>query len=91
MTGTVLSLLQLDQQHRSLDQNASIYLLNVITSRNAPQDLPYSEILWALHSSSQDAIIDICKTHHASGMRWCNAKALGIGYWLRNPERLVRS
>ncbi|KAJ3225333.1 regulator of (H+)-ATPase in vacuolar membrane [Clydaea vesicula] len=91
------TVLQIDKQKRSLDENGVRYLLAMriymFSVRSFPTmkvaELQTRDIAWAFYSDSQDTLIDICNAANDNKLIWKSAKALGIGLWLKNSDSLV--
>ena len=91
------TVIQIEKQKRSLDENGVRYLLAVrmlsFTSRSLPKtistDFSNRDIAWAFYSDSQDTLVDICNNSYDNKLTWKLAKSMGVGLWLRNIDTLV--
>jgi len=95
------TLSQLEAQKRALDENGVRYLLALrlffflthsLPLAQRPKGLEYNEIIWALHSESQDILVDNCVTAAGAqgSFNWTHMRAVGMGFWIRNTETLKR-
>ncbi|CAG8465420.1 9171_t:CDS:10, partial [Scutellospora calospora] len=86
------TLIQVESQKRSLDENGVRYVLfmrryhylNRATFR-AP-GLSYRDMNWALHSDSQDLLIEYSTVASGGKLLWNDARVHGIFLWLRSNE-----
>ncbi|RIB04432.1 RAVE protein 1 C terminal-domain-containing protein [Gigaspora rosea] len=86
------TLIQVESQKRSLDENGVRYVLfmrryhylNRATFR-AP-GLSYRDMNWALHSDSQDLLIEYSIAASGGKVLWNDARVHGIFLWLRSNE-----
>jgi hypothetical protein len=80
-------------QQRALDGPGSNYLLASklygFMKREKDQDahLASEDVVWAFHSDSQDALVEMCIPENAV---WDDLKALGVGYWVLNTVKLTQ-
>lgn len=97
---------QIQRQQGSLDSNGLRYLISMrsffiynanslrpFTTPTATASLPrlkYRDVVWAFHSESQDLLLDASVKACPDRLTWENAKALGIFFWIKAPDVLVR-
>ncbi|KAH8698569.1 WD repeat protein [Talaromyces proteolyticus] len=81
-----------EKHRRSMDANAARYLLffrHHMLRRSqgvANKDtVSWREIVWALHSDSQDIIADLVSRQFSGKMLWKSARESGIFMWLSDP------
>ena len=93
--GIIDTVVQMEKQKRSLDENGVRYLISMrmyVYSSKAlgymPKALESRDICWAYYSESQDILLDYALSSLGK-LTWKDARALGMGYWLKNPETLV--
>ncbi|KAL9106898.1 MAG: hypothetical protein Q9227_008146 [Pyrenula ochraceoflavens] len=83
---------------RSMDTNAAKYLLffrqHMLRRTSAPPSqrvtISWREIVWALHSGSQDILLDLVSRQFQSKMFWEQAREAGVFLWLSDVNA-VRS
>ena len=59
-------------------------------SHHHKERLSFRNVVWALHSQSQDILLTAATAASGGKMMLANAKALGVFLWLRSAEVLVR-
>ncbi|KAJ3123058.1 regulator of (H+)-ATPase in vacuolar membrane [Nowakowskiella sp. JEL0407] len=93
------TVIQLQSQRRSLDENGARYLLamrlflfsqKVFPPYSRPTSLSTRDIAWAVYCESQDNLLDLCNQSFNGKMVWSDARALGMGYWITNVEVLKK-
>ncbi|KAJ3285428.1 regulator of (H+)-ATPase in vacuolar membrane, partial [Borealophlyctis nickersoniae] len=93
------TLLQVEKQKRSLDENGVRFVLFMrmfLFSQKAfpkvfkTESLTSRDIAWAFYSESQDILLDFANQAFNNKLMWKDARSLGMGFWLRNPETLRR-
>lgn len=92
----VRAFFDLDQHKGSLDDNGVRYLLSAIMAlksadTNIDLHVISRDIAWAFYSESQDVLLDIIGQSTNRKTIWSTAKALGVGWWIKNPETLVKN
>ncbi|KAI9089649.1 RAVE protein 1 C terminal-domain-containing protein [Phlyctochytrium arcticum] len=94
------TLIQIESQKRSLDENGIRYVLftrlflfarKTFPAQDKPESLTSRDSAWAFFSESQDNLLDFVTQAHDNKLTWSDAKALGIGYWLRSPDTFRRT
>ncbi|KAL8726270.1 MAG: hypothetical protein Q9166_006816 [cf. Caloplaca sp. 2 TL-2023] len=85
----------LDKHRRSMDDNATRYLLffrqHMIRKSQVPANhagITYREIIWAYHSGSQDILVDLASRHFQGRMLWEDAKECGMFMWMNDLNAL---
>ena len=85
-----------EKHRRSIDGNAGRFLLffrqHVLNPGQHSTDhtpLPWREITWAFHSSSQDILVDLVSRHFNGRMLWQHAKESGMFMWMTDIAALV--
>ncbi|CAG8530036.1 3694_t:CDS:10 [Cetraspora pellucida] len=86
------TLIQVESQKRSLDENGVRYVLfmrryhylNRATFRVS--GLSYRDMNWAMHSDSQDLLIEYSTVASGGKILWNDARVHGIFLWLRSNE-----
>ncbi|CAG8616565.1 5229_t:CDS:10, partial [Paraglomus brasilianum] len=92
----VNTIMQVESQKRSLDENGVRYVifmrryhyLNRASLSGVPREsgLSYRDMSWALHSESQDLLIEYSIAASGGKFLWKDARNHGIFLWLRNIE-----
>lgn len=99
LSAVVDTVMQSEQQRRSLDENGiryllylriSIYLTKLTPAAGQAQMKPV-DIFWAFHSESQDILLDTCVSLAGGKLMWPQARAFGLGYWMKSVETLKRT
>ncbi|KAI9006205.1 RAVE protein 1 C terminal-domain-containing protein [Gaertneriomyces semiglobifer] len=94
------TLVQVEKQRRSLDENGVRYLLFLrffLFSQKSfppplrPKEVTTRDIAWAYYSDSQDMFVDFLHQCYNNKFTWPDAKATGLGFWLRSPDALRRT
>ncbi|KAJ3017210.1 regulator of (H+)-ATPase in vacuolar membrane [Thoreauomyces humboldtii] len=94
------TLVQVEKQKRSLDENGVRYVLFMrlflfsqksFPSMMKPVSLTSRDFAWGFFSDSQDMLLDFANQSFNNKVMWADAKALGMGYWLRNPDTMRRT
>jgi len=84
------TVLQGEHQKRSLDENGLRYLLFMRRHNYLNRALPptlrmtglsYRDVVWALHSESQELLLEYSTNASGGRLYWKDAKALGIFLW----------
>ena len=85
------SVIRIRENYRSLDENGAKYLLSlrITATRKNQSEMPYRDVVWAIHSSCRDALIDICEGIFPHSLTWADARLFGMGFWVDNPTLLV--
>ena len=85
-----------EKHTRSMDENASRFLLffrqyMLRKSQHAPNlaDISWREITWALHSNSQDILVDLVSRHFHGRMGWQQVRECGMLMWLKDISAVV--
>lgn len=83
-----------EKQRTSIDENATKYILffqqHLLRSRQANLgDIPWREINWALHSSSQDILGNMISRHFQGKMLWLDVRYSGTSMWMSDLSALV--
>ncbi|KAI9202399.1 RAVE protein 1 C terminal-domain-containing protein [Polychytrium aggregatum] len=90
---------QIEAQKRSLDENGGRFLLFMklwlFSQKSFPpamrsMELSSRDVAWAYFSESQDLLIESCNAALGSKLNWKDARAFGMGYWIKNLESLRR-
>lgn len=85
---------QMQETQGALDERGVRFLLATkmfsfmrrsLQGKYQPVSLLPSDYIWALHSESQETIVQACLPADAD---WPTAKSLGVGLWLTNPTTL---
>lgn len=98
LVDTIECVATVEKHRRSMDANAARYLLffrQHMLRRSqgvANKDtVSWREIVWALHSGSQDILTDLVSRQFGGKMVWKAARESGMFLWLSDPAALVRS
>ena len=85
-----------EKNRRSIDYNALRYILffrqQMLRQRQKSQmrtDISWRESNWAIHSGSQDILVDIVSRHYNGRMLWEHAKESGMFMWMTDIGALV--
>lgn len=80
---------------RSMDFNAARYLLffrqHMLRKTSAPSQrvaVGWREITWALHSGSQDILVDLVTRQFQGTLSWSHARESGVFLWLSDTTAL---
>ncbi|KAI9021913.1 RAVE protein 1 C terminal-domain-containing protein [Hyaloraphidium curvatum] len=99
LMAVVDTVIQGEQQRRSLDENGiryilylrlSLYLSKVMPGTRESQIQPV-DIFWAYHSESQDILYETCVSVAGGKLLWPQARAYGMGFWMKNLETLRKT
>ncbi|KAG9283992.1 hypothetical protein G9A89_005499 [Geosiphon pyriformis] len=92
----VHTIIQVEGQKRSLDQNGVRYVIfmrryhylnrSVIASTLRAPGLSYRDMTWAMHSESQDLLLEYSIAASGGKFLWKDARIHGVFLWLRNIE-----
>ncbi|KAJ3174760.1 regulator of (H+)-ATPase in vacuolar membrane [Geranomyces variabilis] len=94
------TLVQVEKQKRSLDENGVRYILFVrlflFSQRSFPASMKAAgltsrDIAWGFFTDSHDILLDFVSQSFNNKVMWSDAKALGLGYWLRNPDTMRKT
>ncbi|KAI8913148.1 RAVE protein 1 C terminal-domain-containing protein [Powellomyces hirtus] len=94
------TLVQVEKQKRSLDENGVRYVLFMrlfmfsqksFPPQMKPMNLTSRDIAWGFFTDSQDILLDFIAQSFNNKIMWSDAKALGLGYLLRNPDTMRRT
>ncbi|KAI8586289.1 RAVE protein 1 C terminal-domain-containing protein [Geranomyces variabilis] len=94
------TLVQVEKQKRSLDENGVRYILFVrlflFSQRSFPPSMKAAgltsrDIAWGFFTDSHDILLDFVSQSFNNKVMWSDAKALGLGYWLRNPDTMRKT
>lgn len=69
-----------------------LFLQTHLSSHNDGKNIctiPWRDILWAYHSSSQDRLIDFTARQYSGRVTWQNARESGMLLWLQDVEAVV--
>ncbi|KAJ2522058.1 regulator of (H+)-ATPase in vacuolar membrane [Coemansia sp. RSA 2049] len=92
IVGTISASLIKDQplDDMGLRYLLKLHLLEIENKRKRlMSELPYRELNWALHSSSQAILLQACLQQHASsGLTWESARRMGLFMWLSDTNVL---
>ena len=78
-----------------MDENGRRYLLMAKLKlyekkyTDSVDGLSNKDMAWGFYSDSHDFILDFMNQSYGNNIVWTEARALGLGYWLRNIESLV--
>jgi hypothetical protein len=96
LADTIECVATVEKHRRSMDDNAARYLLffrQHMLRRSqgvANKDtVSWREIVWALHSDSQDILTDLVSRQFNGKMLWKSARESGIFMWLSDLTALV--
>ena len=85
-----------ERYRRSMDVNAMRYFLflkkEMISKAQSPRSqtiATWREIVWAFHSVSQDALVDLMQRQFHGRMQWEDARGSGIFMWMTDLPALV--
>ncbi|CAG8451235.1 3746_t:CDS:10 [Ambispora leptoticha] len=92
----VHTIVQVESQKRSLDENGVRYVIfmrryhylqhaTMLSSLRAP-GLSYRDMIWALHSESQDLLLEYSISASGGSFLWKDARDHGIFLWLSNID-----
>lgn len=97
LVDTIECVATVEKHRRSMDDNAARYLLffrQHMLRRSqgvANKDMvSWREIVWALHSGSQDILTDLVSRQFGGKMVWKAARESGMFMWLSDSAALVR-
>eukprot|EP00042_Codosiga_hollandica_P058321 m.877288 g.877288 ORF g.877288 m.877288 type:complete len:2495 (-) comp59827_c0_seq4:2423-9907(-) len=100
LIGLIESFADIQRHRESLDQNGVRFfiLARLFSSLRArlpenrrPPPMPAVEFVWALHSQSQDLLLDLClSSNEQAAVTWSDFAAFGIGYWLVSQDQLKK-
>jgi hypothetical protein len=97
LVDTIECVATVEKHRRSMDGNAARYLLffrQHMLRRSqgvANKDtVSWREIVWALHSGSQDILADLVSRQSNMKLLWKSARESGIFMWLSDLTALVR-
>ncbi|KAJ3101891.1 regulator of (H+)-ATPase in vacuolar membrane [Phlyctochytrium planicorne] len=89
---------QVDQAKRALDESGSRFLVSsrlfLLEKQNgsiSDETLSNRDIAWAFFSESEDILFDLSNGLFEGKMLWKDARSLGVGLWLKNPDLLKRT
>ncbi|KAL9123438.1 MAG: hypothetical protein Q9187_000008 [Circinaria calcarea] len=84
-----------EKHRRSLDENAMRYLLffrqDMLRQKQTSYGQPgitWREIAWAIHSESQDILVDLVSRHFQGRMLWKHARESGMFMWMTDVSAL---
>jgi hypothetical protein len=60
------------------------------SDNNSVEGLTNKDMAWGFFSDSQDFLLDFMNQTYNNNIVWTEARSLGMGYWLRNIEALVK-
>ena len=85
-----------EKHRRSMDDNAMRYLVffrqQMLRQKQVSQlqgGITWREITWALHSSSQDILVDLVSKHFQGRVLWRHARESGMFMWMSDIVALV--
>ena len=85
-----------EKNRRSIDSNALRYILffrqQMLRQRQVSQarvGITWREFVWAVHSESQDILVDLVSRHFNARMLWKQAKESGMFMWMKDIAALV--
>ncbi|KAJ3091060.1 regulator of (H+)-ATPase in vacuolar membrane [Quaeritorhiza haematococci] len=94
------TVVQVDKNKRSLDENGVRYLLFMKLYQFALKTFPphlrtslglsSRDIAWGYYSESQDILLEMCTQAVGDKLQWKDAKGLGMGFWIKNLDTLKR-
>lgn len=93
--GTLLSVIEsishIHENARSLDSNAIKFMLGYrlfVMHRGSQESMSMRDFNWAMHSESQDILVDILKRTLGSATKvlWPFVRDTGMAYWLRTDK-----
>nr|CAG8594390.1 7162_t:CDS:10 [Entrophospora candida] len=92
------TIIQVESQKRSLDENGVRYVLfmrryhylhrSKLTSAISSSELSFRDMAWALHSESQDLLIEYSTMASGGKFFWKDARVHGIFLWIRNIDTI---
>ncbi|KAI9492527.1 RAVE protein 1 C terminal-domain-containing protein [Zychaea mexicana] len=86
---------EISTQGESLDENGArftallenfFHLNEALASEERKKELAPRDLIWALHSQSQDLLLERCLRLCGGKLLWEDARALGIFMWLQKSE-----
>lgn len=96
LADTIECVATVEKHRRSMDDNAARYLLffrqhmlrrsQGLSNKNT---VSWREIVWAMHSGSQDILTDLVSRQFNGKMVWKSARESGIFMWLSDLTALV--
>ncbi|KAI7868808.1 RAVE protein 1 C terminal-domain-containing protein [Spinellus fusiger] len=95
LVAMVDTFVEVSAQGDALDENGirftallenHFHLQRILESQQQPQVLRPCDFIWALHSQSQDLLLDRCICLVNNKLMWENARSLGIFLWLRKID-----
>ncbi|KAK9763886.1 regulator of (H+)-ATPase in vacuolar membrane [Basidiobolus ranarum] len=100
LMGIVDGVSKIEEQARALDENGSRFLLSLklntfmkcMKSHMKPGSgkLSYRDMMWALHSESQDLLIEFCTESCDGKLLWSDARSYGFSLWINSEETFKR-
>eukprot|EP01084_Bolivina_argentea_P135874 239348_1 len=85
------TLIKVQKQERNLDiPGAQFMFASNLYKLQRKSFIPLGCIAWAMHSDSQDALHDLCIPTKDKQISYDTYKNLGIAYWLRNKQKLIK-
>jgi len=97
LADTIECVATVEKHRRSMDDNAARYLLffrqHMLRRSQGVSNkdtVSWREIVWALHSGSQDILTDLVSRQFNGKMLWKSARESGIFMWLSDRTALVR-
>lgn len=96
LADTIECVATVEKHRRSMDDNAARYLLffrqhmlRRSQGLSSKDTVSWREIVWALHSGSQDILTDLVSRQFNGKMTWKAARECGIFMWLSDLTALV--
>lgn len=88
LASVVEALAQTDIHRRSLDENGIKFLLGykLYKIHTGQKSMTVRDFNWALHSESQDILLQIIEKGAGSNLLWPSMREVGYAYWLRDEK-----
>jgi WD40 repeat protein len=80
-------IMKVEAQAKSIDKHG-LYYLHALYATGDGSDLPWSAIMHASLSTSQDALVDLVTQEYGGKLTWTAARKSGMFMWLSEPEAL---
>ncbi|KAI9258749.1 RAVE protein 1 C terminal-domain-containing protein [Phascolomyces articulosus] len=89
---------EISTQRESLDENGArftalaenfFHVNQALSPEERSNELAPRDIIWALHSQSQDLLLERCLRLCGGKLLWTDARAMGIFMWLQKSEVVI--
>ncbi|ORX95907.1 hypothetical protein K493DRAFT_22306 [Basidiobolus meristosporus CBS 931.73] len=100
LMGIVDGISKMEEQARALDENGGRFLLSLklntfmkyspSPNKSNSGKFSYRDMIWALHSESQDLLVEFCAESCDGKLLWNDAKSYGFALWINNEDTFKR-